>query len=142
MDITRKQSTNIEPGKEFGKGPMNMFVSIPAYPPADLKVVVRINFDTLYSIAWLDLTKEPHGRLRAGHGRAVLPPADARHVDGRLRVARLADDRNPGGQFPRHPARLERNGSGGVHAHCRADALCLDHRPHQDGRTGRLRRGA
>ena len=58
MDITRKQSTNIEPGKEFGKGPMNTFVSVPAYPPADLKVVVRINFDTLYSIAWLDLTKE------------------------------------------------------------------------------------
>src|SRR6266487_1148726 len=59
MDLTRKQSTNIEPGKEFGKGPMNMFVSIPEYPPADLKVVVRVNFDTLYSIAWLDLTKEP-----------------------------------------------------------------------------------
>ena len=59
MDITRKQSTNIEAGKEFGKGPMNMFVNVPAYPPADLKVVVRINFDTLYSIAWLDLTKEP-----------------------------------------------------------------------------------
>ena len=59
MDITRKQSMNIEPGKEFGKGPMNTFVNIPAYPPADMKVVVRINFDTLYSIAWLDLTKEP-----------------------------------------------------------------------------------
>lgn len=59
MDVTRKQSTNIEPGKEFGKGPMNMFVSVPEYPPADLKVVVRINFDTLYSIAWLDLTNEP-----------------------------------------------------------------------------------
>jgi hypothetical protein len=58
VDITRKQSTNIEAGKEFGKGPMNMFVNIPAFPPADLKVVVRINFDTLYSIAWLDLTKE------------------------------------------------------------------------------------
>jgi hypothetical protein len=71
MDITRKQSVNIEPGKEFGKGPMNMFVSVPEYPPADLKVVVRINFDTLYAIAWLDLTKEPlvvsapdtHGRF-------------------------------------------------------------------------------
>jgi len=37
---------------------MNTFVNIPAYPPADLKVVVRVNFDTLYSIAWLDLTKE------------------------------------------------------------------------------------
>jgi hypothetical protein len=59
IDITRKQSTNIEAGKEFGKGPMNTFVNIPAYPPADLKVVVRINFDTLYSIGWLDLTKEP-----------------------------------------------------------------------------------
>src|SRR4051794_21380029 len=42
-DITRKQSTNIEAGKEFGKGPMNMFVNVPAFPPADLKVVVRIN---------------------------------------------------------------------------------------------------
>src|SRR5208282_5954613 len=59
MDLTRKQFTNIEPGKEFGKGPANMFVSIPAYPPADFKGVVRTNFDTLYSIAWLDLTKEP-----------------------------------------------------------------------------------
>jgi hypothetical protein len=59
MDITRKQSTNIEPGKQFGKGPMNMFQNIAAYPPADFKVVVRSNFDTLYSIAWLDLTKEP-----------------------------------------------------------------------------------
>src|SRR5262245_35517504 len=59
MDITRKQFTNIEPGKEFGKGPMNMFVSIPEYPPANFKGVVRPNFDTLYSIAWLDLTKEP-----------------------------------------------------------------------------------
>jgi hypothetical protein len=59
MDITRKQFTNIEPGKEFGKGPMNMFANAPAYPPADFKGVVRPNFDTLYSIAWLDMTKEP-----------------------------------------------------------------------------------
>ena len=59
MDITRKQFTNIEPGKEFGKGPMNMFVNVPEYPPADFKGVVRSNFDTLYSIAWVDLTKEP-----------------------------------------------------------------------------------
>ncbi len=58
MDLTRKQLTNIdEPA--FGKGPMNTFVSVPAYPPADFKGVVRSNFDTLYSLAWLDLTKEP-----------------------------------------------------------------------------------
>ncbi len=59
MDLTRKQLTNIDAGKEFGKGPMNMFVNVPAYPPADFKGVVRSNFDTLYSIAWLDLTREP-----------------------------------------------------------------------------------
>ena len=59
MDITRKQSTNIEPGKEFGRGPMNMFTSVREYPPGDFKGVVRVNFDTLYSIAWLDMNKEP-----------------------------------------------------------------------------------
>ena len=59
MDISRKTFTNVEPGKEFGKGPMNMFTNVPAYPPADFKGVVRSNFDTLYSIAWLDMTKEP-----------------------------------------------------------------------------------
>ena len=58
MDLTRKQLINTEPGKGIG-GPMNMFVNIPAFPPADMKVVVRPNFDTLYSSAWLDLTKEP-----------------------------------------------------------------------------------
>lgn len=58
MDITRKQFTNIESGKELGKGPMNLFVNIPTYPPADFKGVVRANFDTLYSCAWLDMTKE------------------------------------------------------------------------------------
>ncbi len=59
MDLTRKQFTNIEPGKEIGKGPMNMFVNVPEYPPADFKGVVRSNFDTLYSTAFLDLAKEP-----------------------------------------------------------------------------------
>ena len=58
MDVTRKQMSNLEAGKEFGKGPMNMFIHAPAFPPADFKAVVRPNFDTLYSIAWLDLTKE------------------------------------------------------------------------------------
>jgi hypothetical protein len=59
MDVTRKQFTNIEPGKELGKGPMNTFANVPQYPPADFKGVVRSNFDTLYSIAYLDMTKEP-----------------------------------------------------------------------------------
>jgi hypothetical protein len=59
MDATRRQFTNIEPGKELGRGPMNTFSNVPEYPPADFKGVVRSNFDTLYSVAWLDITKEP-----------------------------------------------------------------------------------
>ncbi|TAL81787.1 MAG: DUF1254 domain-containing protein [Beijerinckiaceae bacterium] len=59
MDITRRQFTNIAPGKELGKGPANTFANVPEYPPAGFKGVVRPNFDTLYSIAWVDLTKGP-----------------------------------------------------------------------------------
>ena len=59
MDISRKQFTNVAAGKEIGKGPMNTFANIGEYPPADFKGVVRPNFDTLYSSAWLDLTAEP-----------------------------------------------------------------------------------
>jgi hypothetical protein len=58
MDITRKQLTNAEPGKGLS-GPMNSFANALEYPAADMKAVVRPNFDTLYSSGWLDLTKEP-----------------------------------------------------------------------------------
>jgi hypothetical protein len=58
MDLTRKQSINGDRAN-FGQGPMNTFANVPAYPPADFKGVVRPNFDTLYSIAWLDLTDGP-----------------------------------------------------------------------------------
>src|SRR5271170_1549621 len=59
FDVTRLYSTNIEPDKVSLKAPMNTFASAAAYPSADNKFVVRVNFDTLYSIAYLDLTKEP-----------------------------------------------------------------------------------
>jgi hypothetical protein len=58
MDLTRLQFTNVDTVDAF-KGPMNVFVNVPAYPTAEMKTVVRPNFDTLYSSAWLDLTEEP-----------------------------------------------------------------------------------
>lgn len=58
MDLTRLQFTNVEKPGGF-EGPMNVFVNVPAYPTAEMRTVVRPNFDTLYSSAWLDLTKEP-----------------------------------------------------------------------------------
>ena len=59
MDITRRVAINIEPGKKTGVGPANMFNSFAAFPTADFKTVVRPNFDTLYSSAFLDMTTEP-----------------------------------------------------------------------------------
>lgn len=59
MDLTRKQLSNVEAGKEVAKGPMNTFAHMPAFPPAEFRSVVRPNFDTLYSSAWLDLAREP-----------------------------------------------------------------------------------
>jgi hypothetical protein len=59
MDVTRKQFTNFEPGKEIGRGPMNAIWNVSVYPPGSDRGVVRYNFDTLYSVGWLDMTREP-----------------------------------------------------------------------------------
>ena len=59
MDLTRRQMCNVPPGVTPGMGPENTFSHMRSYPPADLKVVVKPNFDTLYSVAWLNLAKEP-----------------------------------------------------------------------------------
>jgi hypothetical protein len=59
IDITRRVATNVEAGKIPGFGPANMFHSFSSFPTADFKTVVRPNFDTLYSSAFLDMTTEP-----------------------------------------------------------------------------------
>ena len=65
MDVTRRQLTNVEAGKSEIGGPANMFTNVPAFPTADMKVVVRPNFDTLYSIALARPDQGADGRLRA-----------------------------------------------------------------------------
>jgi hypothetical protein len=59
MDTTRRQATNVAAGQVMGRGPVNEFVHVRTFPPADFTDVVRPNFDTLYSAAWLDLSKGP-----------------------------------------------------------------------------------
>jgi hypothetical protein len=58
MDLTRKQLTNVE-RPEGIHTPMNTFANLREYPSSDMRVVVRPNFDTLYSSAFLDLMTEP-----------------------------------------------------------------------------------
>jgi hypothetical protein len=59
MDVSRKHFTNIESDKVFGRGPMNTFSHARTFPPATFRGATHVNFDTLYSVGWLDLTKEP-----------------------------------------------------------------------------------
>ena len=59
-DVTEKAFINTtEPNPRSFQAPINQFVNIPQYPPADYKGVTAPNADTLYSAAFLDLSKEP-----------------------------------------------------------------------------------
>ena len=142
MDMTRKQLTNQEPSPGGIGGPMNSFANVGAFPTADMRVVVRPNFDTLYSSGWLDLTKEP----------MVVSAPD---TDGRYYLLPMLDMwtdvfASPGwrttgteaGNFLVTPPGWTGTVPDGIDPNRCADALCLDHRPHQDRRSCRLRRGS
>jgi hypothetical protein len=74
-DVTRRVLTSLPAGVKPGAGPMNEFHHIPTFPSADGREVVRPNFDTLYSIGWLDLTREPVVlSMPDTHGRYYLLP--------------------------------------------------------------------
>jgi hypothetical protein len=71
MDVTRLQAVNSPIGSTPGSGPPNRFSHMRAFPTADFRAVVRPNFDTLYSSAWLDLT--------AGPVKLTAPDTDERY---------------------------------------------------------------
>jgi len=60
METTMRQAINVPDAATINlRAPINQFAHARAYPNADEKDVVRFNFDTLYSFAWLDLSAEP-----------------------------------------------------------------------------------
>ena len=59
MEVTKDQMTNMPAGKVPSRGPINSFSHLKTFPDASFKEVVRPNFDTLYSTAWVDVSKEP-----------------------------------------------------------------------------------
>jgi len=59
MDITKQVQTNVAEPQHNGRAPVNQFSHFPKLPTAADKDAVRMNVDTLYSFAWLDLSKEP-----------------------------------------------------------------------------------
>ncbi|RMI30931.1 DUF1254 domain-containing protein [Nocardia stercoris] len=77
MHVTRAQQVNAPAGGSFG--PPNRFHHLRQFPDADFRGVVRPNFDTLYSSAWLDLDRTPvRIRVPDSGGRFyMLPMLDA-----------------------------------------------------------------
>jgi hypothetical protein len=60
MDMTRQVMTAVpSPMEEANAAPVNQFVHKSSFPDAAFTAVVSPNADTLYSSAWLDLSREP-----------------------------------------------------------------------------------
>jgi hypothetical protein len=58
MELTRRVMTNVEKA-DATRAPMGQFLGIRTYPPVDDHAVTAPNADTLYTIVWLDVSKEP-----------------------------------------------------------------------------------
>jgi hypothetical protein len=59
MDVTRLQLTDTSEPVAIGHSAPNSFAHVQQFPPAEFRGVVAPNFDTLYSVAWLDLDDGP-----------------------------------------------------------------------------------
>lgn len=59
MATTQEVSTAVAAPDGAGRAPVNQFAHVRQFPNPSFKDVVAPNVDTLYSTAWLDLTKEP-----------------------------------------------------------------------------------
>lgn len=70
MELTRRVMTNV-PAPEGKLAPMGQFAHLRSYPSPDDEEVTAPNADTLYSLAWLDLSK--------GAYVLSLPDADGRY---------------------------------------------------------------
>jgi hypothetical protein len=76
MDVTKDQMTAVPaPTPDGGAAPINQFATQPTSPNASFTTVVSPNADTLYSQAWLNLSKEPMVlSVPATNGRYYLMP--------------------------------------------------------------------
>jgi hypothetical protein len=75
MDATMRVSTNVPGPQPNAHAPVNQFGNMRKYPSASDHTVVRMNIDTLYSWAWLDLSTEPIVlSVPDTHGRYYMMP--------------------------------------------------------------------
>lgn len=92
MEMTRRVSTNVAK-PEGTRGPMGQFVRVREYPTAAFKDVTAPNADTLYTVVWLEVGKEPWVlSLPNAHGRYYLFPM----LDGWTDVFQVPGKRTTG----------------------------------------------
>ncbi len=58
MDMTRKQFTNVTV-PDAAHAPMGQILKLRTYPAVDNHTVTAPNADTLYTLSWIDVSKEP-----------------------------------------------------------------------------------
>jgi hypothetical protein len=92
MEMTRRVMTNVrEP--EGTRAPMGQFVRARQYPTAAFRDVTAPNADTLYTTAWIDISKEPWVlSLPDAHNRYYLFPM----LDGWTNVFQVPGKRTTG----------------------------------------------
>jgi hypothetical protein len=74
MEMTRRVMTNVAVPTGM-HAPMGQFALMREYPTAAFRDVTAPNADTLYSVAWLDLSREPYiFSIPDAHGRYFLMP--------------------------------------------------------------------
>lgn len=74
MEMTRRVMTNVA-SPEGARAPMGQFANLREFPDPSFKEVTAPNADTLYSMAWVDLSREPYIlHVPDVHGRYYLMP--------------------------------------------------------------------
>jgi hypothetical protein len=107
MDSLRRVSTNVvEP--EGTSAPMGQFAHHRSFPDASKREIAGASVDTLYSLAWLDLSRDTYVlHLPDAHGRFYLMPI----LDGWTEVSRTRG-REPPAIKPGITQSPDRNGRG------------------------------
>jgi hypothetical protein len=98
MEMTRRVMTNVT-APDGKLAPMGQFANLRTYPSPDDKEVTAPNADTLYSLAWLDLKKEPYiFSIPDANGRYFLMPM----LDGWTDVFQVPGTRTTGAKAQKY----------------------------------------
>ena len=105
MDLTRRVTTNVA-SPEGTSAPVGQFAKLREYPNASFNAVTAPNADTLYTMIWLDLLKEPWViSIPDLKGRYALFPIPGR-LDHSISEYRESEPREPPRRNTRLPARV------------------------------------